>query len=300
MNAALQQERSQDSDGRELHPDDSAFGRFGIRSFRPKIMHGPHWHGHVEFNLIEGTDLIYDFNGETVVVADGHISMFWAGIPHFVTGFGSRDTSEVRLTNMYVPVDQFLMMSSINAMQVAALSGMFLSIPEHAISRDRLKAWHADDRTSDPELREIVKSELNLALRRAQRTDVEKLKLGQYERPQAAHINAKQTATLIEMVRFILENLHEQITTGMVADSVSLHPNYASSLFKKVLGTPMKKFIIRMRLVRSRAMLIDQSMAISGIAMECGFSSLTQFYEHFNAAYGMTPSEMRSRYGSQA
>jgi transcriptional regulator GlxA family with amidase domain len=55
----------------------------------------------------------------------------------------------------------------------------------------------------------------------------------------------------------------------------------------------VQKFVTRMRLIRARSLLFDSNLAIANIAFQSGFSSQTQFYEHFRKAYGMTPSQMR-------
>jgi len=57
----------------------------------------------------------------------------------------------------------------------------------------------------------------------------------------------------------------------------------------------MKRFIIRMRLIRARALLVESPLAISAVAEMSGFTSLSQFYAHFRAGYGVSPHALRTR-----
>ena len=59
---------------------------------------------------------------------------------------------------------------------------------------------------------------------------------------------------------------------------------------------PLHKFVVRMRLIRSRFLLFEGSHSIENVAFQSGFSSLSQFYVHFRQAYGVTPHQMRSFY----
>ena len=95
------------------------------------------------------------------------------------------------------------------------------------------------------------------------------------------------------MVRYIHDNLAEPISSKDIARVVGLHPNYALNLFTRVMRIPVRRFVIRMRLIRARALLFEGNLSIANVAFQSGFTSLSQFYAHFRSAYGMTPLEMR-------
>ena len=48
--------------------------------------------------------------------------------------------------------------------------------------------------------------------------------------------------------------------------------------------------------IRARSLLFEGELSIENVAYASGFSSLSQFYEQFRAAYGVTPREMRAKY----
>jgi AraC family transcriptional regulator, melibiose operon regulatory protein len=102
---------------------------------------------------------------------------------------------------------------------------------------------------------------------------------------------------VVNMVRHILENIEKPLTIEDVANVTGLHTNYALSLFSKTMLISPKQFIIRMRLVRARSMILESKIAISTIAVSCGFNSISQFYDHFSKAYATTPQSLRKNAG---
>jgi transcriptional regulator GlxA family with amidase domain len=101
---------------------------------------------------------------------------------------------------------------------------------------------------------------------------------------------------VIEMVRFVLENLGEPITNADITRVTGLHENYALTMFTRTMRLPLKRFVIRLRLLRARGMLTESSLGIAAIAGACGFASISQFYHHFKAAYGLSPNAVREQY----
>ena len=91
------------------------------------------------------------------------------------------------------------------------------------------------------------------------------------------------------MVRFILENLDQPLKNAEIAAVTCLHENYAIALFSRIMRIPPRQFMVRMRLMRARALLVESSMAIPSVAEASGFSSMSQFYHRFREAYGVTP-----------
>jgi transcriptional regulator GlxA family with amidase domain len=68
------------------------------------------------------------------------------------------------------------------------------------------------------------------------------------------------------------------------------------ALFSRTMRLPMKRFVIRMRLIRARALFMESSAAIATVADQSGFLSMSQFYQHFRAACGLSPRAMRMQY----
>lgn len=283
---------------RQFYSANRAFGRFGMRSFPPRPMEEAHWHGHIEANYITGASMVYDVDGQEIAVPENRLTIFWAGIPHQLTKIIPTGTEKPRLSNLYIPLDAFLFMPHIGQIQVSILGGGFALLPDDIVRPDQMRVWYADYRSRDFERVSVIKDEFNALLRRAQVSKIEWLRSSGADTQGEQVIPTTNIRHVVEMVQFILENFFRPLTVADVASVTGLHQNYALSLFTQTMRVPMKRFIIRMRLLRARALLLESSMAISSVSSESGFTSVSQFYEHFKRAYGMSPNMMRSRYAT--
>jgi AraC-like DNA-binding protein len=281
---------------RHFYAVTQAFGRFGMRVFPPQVMPASHWHGHVEVNFLTGAAMTYAFDGGDIEVPEGTLVLFWAGLPHQLTRLARQPGSEAELCNIYIPVDAFLFMPHIARLQVAVLGGGIAELDPRLVDRDTIDRWYADYRSNDFERIEVVKMELNALFRRALLDEIRFLR-APLARPGAGReIGPANIRHVITMVRFILDNLAEPITNADVAAATGLHRNYALTLFSRTMKMPLKRFVIRLRLMRARALLVESTTAIAGVAEATGFQSISQFYHHFRAAYGLPPNALRERY----
>jgi AraC-like DNA-binding protein len=281
---------------RHFYSTKKAFGRFGIRIFDPVLMDTPHWHGHVEANLAHGFEMTYVVDGETLTIPPDRLVVFWAGVPHQLTAVRPDNNSDPKLCNIYLPLDSFLMMHHITALQVSLLSGGMVVLPEHLCSADQMRRWYIDYRSGDFERQELVKMELNVMFRRASLNEFEFLRAPKGEITGERALSSAHIRHVIAMVRHILENLDKPLKNADITATTGLHENYALTLFTRIMQVPPKQFLIRMRLMRARALLVESSMAISSVAENSGFSSISQFYAQFKAGYGMSPAAVREEY----
>ncbi|QDY70858.1 helix-turn-helix domain-containing protein [Qingshengfaniella alkalisoli] len=281
---------------RSFYARTKAFGRFGMRLFTPQVMDSSHWHGHVEVNLLTGARMVYQVDEDRIDIPEGRIVVFWAGVPHRLTKVIPEGDAAPRLCNIYLPLDAFLFMQHIAPLQVDLLGGGLLMLPGELSDIAVIERWYRDYRSGDFERVEILKAELNTLFRRAQIGASDYLRLPMSKLHGAREIGPANIRHVVAMVRFILEHLDEPMTNADVASVTGLHQNYALSLFSGMMRMPMKRFIIRMRLLRARALLVENASPVAVVAAESGFLSLSQFYAHFKAAYGATPNEIRASY----
>jgi AraC-like DNA-binding protein len=281
---------------RHFYSRNRAFGRFGIRIFEPELMPMPHWHGHIELNFAMNVRMAYDFDGSRLEVPDGRLVLFWAGVPHQLTGLSSVSEAATRLANIYLPLDSFLQMRHIMPLQAALIGRGMVVLPEQLCDGDLVQRWYLDYRSGDFERAEIVKMELNALFRRAAISGFDYLRPPQHEIGTDRSLSSAHVRHVIAMVRYVLENLDKPLLNAQVTAVTGLHENYALSLFSRTMQVPLKQFINRMRLMRARALLVESSTAISAVAEQSGFSSITQFYAQFRAGYGISPAALRQHY----
>lgn len=287
----------QRSQERHFYSARRAFGRFGVRIFDPVLMVQPHWHGHVEINLAARFDMDYVHDGRLLTIPANQAVVFWAGIPHQLTAIRAYPEGAGKLHNIYLPLDTFLMMNHIAPFQVAMLGGGMVLLPVRHCDQDRMEQWYGDYRSGELERSELVKMDLNALFRRVMAEQALT-----YLTPPKHEISPDRTLTsshirhVIAMVRHVLENLETPMRNREITAVTGLHENYALSLFSKIMQMPLKQFVLRMRLIRARALLVESTIAISSVVEESGFSSVSQFYAQFQAAYGMPPAEARKQY----
>jgi AraC family transcriptional regulator, melibiose operon regulatory protein len=273
-----------------------AFGRFGIRIFEPVLMAQPHWHGHIEANFASNIRMTYDIDGTQLTIPENRLVLFWAGVPHQLTGIERLDDRPIRLANIYLPLDSFLQMHHVMPLQVALIGRGMVALPESLCDAAMVQRWYGDYRSGDFERAEVVKMELNALFRRAALDEFTFLRPPQHEITQDRSLSSAHVRHVIAMVRFVLENLEKALRNADVTAVTGLHENYALSLFSRTMQVPLKQFINRMRLMRARAMLVQSSTAISSVAEQCGYNSMTQFYAQFRSGYGISPAALRQHY----
>lgn len=281
---------------RHFYSANRAFGRFGMRIFEPQVMQKPHWHGHIEANYSLHHTMDYDVDNEAIHVPEGRLTIFWAGIPHRLNAVTPTDDQPPRLCNIYLPLDAFLMMNHIMPMQVALLGGGMLILPPDLCSEDMVRRWYADYRSGDFERTEVLKMELNALFRRAFIQEPQFLRQPRNDAQGDRALSSAHIRHVIAMVRLVLENLDKPLRNADVTAVTGLHENYALSIFTRIMQVPLKQFILRMRLMRARALLVESALAIASVAEASGFTSISQFYHQFKAAYGTSPNAVRSSY----
>lgn len=285
---------------RKFYAASPAFGRFGMRWFRPVVMPNEHFHGHIELNWLTSGHMNYLIDGKRIVVPAGQLVMFWAGVPHQTVGVDYGPNNDSRQCNVYLPLDAFLYMPNLGRLTDTMMGGGVIALQPDTIGSDTLQRWYADYRSGSAERGDILRSEIAIMLRRASITGWDELLSPWIEAITPATRSATPLRYVAAMIKHILEHLSEPLRSEDVAGVVGLHPNYALNLFTSVMNVSIHKFVIRMRLIRARALLFEGNLSIENVAYSSGFTALSQFYDQFRNAYGITPREMRANYLHQA
>ena len=281
---------------RRFYARSRAFGRFGMRIFKPHLMAEPHSHGHLEANFSRHARLHYLVDGAPVVVEADQLIVFWANVPHQLVEIEPTSASLPELCNIYLPLDAFLMMPHLPDFQIALINGAMIACAPELCTYGHLTRWYEDYRSGKPERLDIMKMELNALFRRMAASDTPPLRAPWLAKASQHTLSSSHIRHVIAIVRHVLDNLGQPLTNAEVTAVTGLHPNYALSIFTKAMNLPLKQFILRMRLLRARGMLLESDTPITTIAVESGFGSTSQFYAHFASAYGTSPSRLREKY----
>jgi AraC family transcriptional regulator, melibiose operon regulatory protein len=287
---------SDNASERRFYARSKAFGRLGMRIFKPQIMAEPHWHGHIEINFIRNAKLFYLVDGTPITVEPDQLIVFWANVPHQLVDIVPTSTEPPELCNIYLPLDTFLMMPHLPNFQITLINGAMIACPKELCGHAQLLRWYEDYRSNNSERLDIMKSEINALFRRIALQDAAYLRAPWLTKQAPSNLSSSHIRHVVAMVRYVFDNLGQPLNNTIVSSVTGLHPNYALSVFSQVMNLPLKQFILRMRLLRARGLLLESDVAITTIAVQSGFGSTSQFYAHFSAAYGISPNQLRERY----
>jgi AraC family transcriptional regulator, melibiose operon regulatory protein len=184
-------------------------------------------------------------------------------------------------------------MAHIQELQVTLLMGGMVVIPADIFQWATFKRWYEDYRAHNNERTEVVMMELNALFRRTSLSPFTYLRSPWSAKHNKQELGSVHVRHVVSMVRYILENIEKPMSNGEITGVTGLHENYALSLFSRTMLITPKQFIIRLRLLRARSLILESKTSISSIAIECGFNSMTQFYDHFSKAYGTKPQSLR-------
>jgi AraC-like DNA-binding protein/ligand-binding sensor protein len=94
---------------------------------------------------------------------------------------------------------------------------------------------------------------------------------------------------------FIQEHQTENLRLGHVAKAVNTSTFYFCKMFKKVTGINFTDYLSRVRIEKSKNLLLNPNLRVSEIAFEVGFQSLTHFNRVFKKILGQSPTEYRAQ-----
>jgi len=94
---------------------------------------------------------------------------------------------------------------------------------------------------------------------------------------------------------FIHEHQTEDLSLGQVAKAVNMSTFYFCKMFKKITGVNFTDYLSRVRIEKSKNLLLNPNLRVSEIAFEVGFQSLTHFNRVFKKILGQSPTEYRSQ-----
>lgn len=89
------------------------------------------------------------------------------------------------------------------------------------------------------------------------------------------------------------ENLAGDMPLAFVASECGLSLSQFSRAFRKSVGGPPHRWVIRQRIALAKAMLRDKSLPLSQVALECGFSDQSHFTRCFQTLVGISPGAWR-------
>ena len=279
-----------------LSTQDTSFNSYRIES----PFFGFHWHFHPEFELTyiqQGTgnrlvgDHVADFQDHDLVLVGSNIPHTWiSDMAHnlspksmiayglqFPVDFFDRLFSQFPEMRNFQPIihesKRGLLFDPYTAKLIAPL---FQLLPESkGISRLQI-LFAMFERLQNAENIQPLASELYL--------------------PKKNHISAQRIDTVC---RFIHERYRQKLTLRQLSDIANMSESAFSRYFKQMTGKSPMEYINDLRIAHACQLLITETEAISSIAYDSGYQSLTHFNRSFLKRKQMTPRSFRRTYSGK-
>lgn len=96
-----------------------------------------------------------------------------------------------------------------------------------------------------------------------------------------------------KVIKYISQNLSEEITLKHLAKELNYEYHYFSSLFNQCFSLNFKSFLNMLRFEQACKLLSDHSLTATEVCNRCGFGSIRNFNRVFKSLSGYTPSKYR-------
>jgi AraC-like DNA-binding protein len=101
---------------------------------------------------------------------------------------------------------------------------------------------------------------------------------------------------MTDVYTFIRENFNKQITLEEISNIANMSPFAFSRYFKKHSGAGFVEYVNQVRTNKACYLLRETEYQVHDIALDCGFSSISNFNKQFRRSVGISPRDYRSQY----
>lgn len=98
------------------------------------------------------------------------------------------------------------------------------------------------------------------------------------------------------MTNYIENHYPDNLTVEAIADAACLSPGYAGRIFKEQLGLPIMDYVLKVRIEKSKKLLLNPHYQIQAIAEKVGYGDAGYFTKVFRKFEGITPTQFRKVY----
>ena len=106
----------------------------------------------------------------------------------------------------------------------------------------------------------------------------------------------KHSDVVFKITNFIKKNCGEKLSLDALAREVYLSKSYLSSMFKQETGVSLTEYITKVRIEKSKKMLLEDGVSLLTISEQCGFKDQSYFTKVFKKEVGVSPKKYRNYY----
>lgn len=235
----------------------------------------PHRHTQHEIGLVRLGECTIRVGGQQYRFRSGDVFFFPKGVPH---GFTADSPLGVAFVVVQFPeLERDLLRRLRNAPPIGRFSlfelevSLFLDVC-HKLQREIAGGLPF----ADLQCKALLSELLVLLLRSASRS------VGSWVSP-------RQGKMVEKALQIIHSHYQDDIRIQDLAREVGLSPQHFRELFKRYVGVSPKKYLMTLRLQRSKCMLLHSEYSVTDVALQLGFGSVQQFSKVFRKLTGLSP-----------
>ncbi|PKF72920.1 helix-turn-helix transcriptional regulator [Chryseobacterium sp. PMSZPI] len=94
--------------------------------------------------------------------------------------------------------------------------------------------------------------------------------------------------------RFIDENYHRNIKAEEIGKLIGVNQNNIRKEFKIQYHTTIANYMLELRMLKAKKLIVDKNIMIKEIAIECGYEYIQNFTRAFKKKFGVSPENLRN------
>ncbi|MBL8995094.1 MAG: helix-turn-helix transcriptional regulator [Spirochaetia bacterium] len=116
-----------------------------------------------------------------------------------------------------------------------------------------------------------------------------------FSKLEASHstLDPLSASPLSPVLEYVHSHPHVSCTVEFLSGKFSIPRRELSLGFRKVMGVPLKKYLLQVQLRRAKELLSNQELSVEAIALTLGFEHPTYFYRFFKRGAAVTPNTYR-------
>ncbi|WP_438317519.1 helix-turn-helix domain-containing protein [Candidatus Caldatribacterium sp. SIUC1] len=239
----------------------------------------PHRHTQHEIGLVRMGECAIQVGERSLRFRSGDVFFFPRGVPHGFTADASSGVAFVVV--QFLELERDLLRQLRNTPPIGRFSlfelevSLFLDIC-HKLQREIAGGLPF----AGIQCKALLSELLVLLLRSASRS------IGPYVSPH-------QGRMVERALQIIHSRYQDDIRIQDLAHELGLSPQHFRELFKRYVGVSPKKYLVTLRLQRSKCMLLHSEYSVTDVALRLGFGSVQQFSKAFRKLTGLSPIEWR-------
>lgn len=97
----------------------------------------------------------------------------------------------------------------------------------------------------------------------------------------------------VKLEKYLKDNFRKRINLGIISKEFNLNTNEITKVFKSHFNRSIVDYMIELRINYTKELLKKTKLSIYEIALDSGYTTISNFNRQFKEVNGMTPMEYR-------